>query len=219
MRESFPPAEGDHSYTRYDAWRVAFDLLFFVLINTVAMNLVLGIIVDTFSQLRAERLRRIKAIKKACILCGLESTSPLPNIGAQPNIGAHCALPHAAPRVALCTLCCVEHSFLKANPDRVLIGGLVPMTSPGHQFEHVPGGFYKHFQQDHHMWNYVYVDFDLDKRHNRPCLPALHTGAGVCGVRCALLASRPCRGLICALCILLPPTTTCQVIFTCISRS
>ena len=76
MRESFPPAEGHHSYTRYDAWRVAFDLSFFVLINTVAMNLVLGIIVDTFSQLRAERLRRIKAIKKAYILCGLESTLP-----------------------------------------------------------------------------------------------------------------------------------------------
>ena len=58
------------------------------------------------------------------------------------------------------------HSFFKATPDRVLIGGLVPMlcrmTSSGHQFEHVPGGFYKHFQQDHHMWNYVYVEFDLD---------------------------------------------------------
>ena len=74
---------------------MAFDLVFFVLINTVAMNLVLGIIVDTFSQLRAERLRRIKAIKKACILCGLESMSPLP------NIGAHHALPRAAPLVAL----------------------------------------------------------------------------------------------------------------------
>ena len=71
MRESFPPAEGDHSYTRYDAWRVAFDLVFFVLINTVAMNLVLGIIVNTSGcgESRRSKRRASSAGSRVCHRC------------------------------------------------------------------------------------------------------------------------------------------------------
>ena len=39
------------------AWRLILDLSFFILITTIGLNIVFGIIVDSFSELRDERVR------------------------------------------------------------------------------------------------------------------------------------------------------------------
>ena len=38
------------------AWRLLFDLSFFIIVTTIGLNIVFGIIVDTFSELRDERV-------------------------------------------------------------------------------------------------------------------------------------------------------------------
>ena len=38
------------------AWRLLFDLSFFIIVITIGLNIVFGIIVDTFSELRDERV-------------------------------------------------------------------------------------------------------------------------------------------------------------------
>ena len=38
------------------AWRLLLDLSFFIIVSTIGLNIVFGIIVDTFSELREERV-------------------------------------------------------------------------------------------------------------------------------------------------------------------
>jgi hypothetical protein len=51
--------------------RIVFDLFFFIIIQIIFMNLILGIIVDTFSQLRAEQIDKEEAYKSSCFICSL----------------------------------------------------------------------------------------------------------------------------------------------------
>jgi len=51
--------------------RIFMDILFWILIVTIMMNLVLGIIVDTFSQLREEQAHRDEEMTSKCFICSL----------------------------------------------------------------------------------------------------------------------------------------------------
>ena len=50
-----------------------FDVSFFVLITLIGLNVVFGIIVDTFSELRAERNEIASTIENECFVCALKS--------------------------------------------------------------------------------------------------------------------------------------------------
>jgi inositol 1,4,5-triphosphate receptor type 1 len=49
--------------------RVVFDLMFWVVIPVISMNLILGIIVDTFSELRNEGLQKDEEFQSKCFIC------------------------------------------------------------------------------------------------------------------------------------------------------
>jgi len=51
--------------------RLIFDLIFFFLINLIVLNMILGIIVDTFKQLREESIIYENDKKNVCYICGL----------------------------------------------------------------------------------------------------------------------------------------------------
>ena len=55
------------------AWRFVFDLSFFVLVTTIGLNIVFGIIVDTFSELRDEKFRTDELMNSQCFICGRKS--------------------------------------------------------------------------------------------------------------------------------------------------
>ena len=59
------------SYEKY-ATRVIFDLVFFVMVSIVLLNVVFGIIIDTFAQLRDNRRERTRLLDNVCFICGLE---------------------------------------------------------------------------------------------------------------------------------------------------
>ena len=44
------------------AWRLLFDISFFIIVTTIGLNIVFGIIVDTFSELRDERVSEVVAV-------------------------------------------------------------------------------------------------------------------------------------------------------------
>ena len=68
---------GDLAYDdlswQYYGLRALFNLLFFIIVNTLLMNVVFGIIVDTFSELRDEKFQTEDQMKNYCFICSLRS--------------------------------------------------------------------------------------------------------------------------------------------------
>ena len=53
-------------------FRFVMDILFMLLISIILLNVVLGIIVDSFAQLREAAGEREEDIKNVCFICGLD---------------------------------------------------------------------------------------------------------------------------------------------------
>ena len=47
-----------------------FEVLFFAVVNICLLNIVFGIMVDTFSQLREQHQERGNIINNTCLICG-----------------------------------------------------------------------------------------------------------------------------------------------------
>uniref|UniRef100_A0A4W5QAV0 Inositol 1,4,5-trisphosphate receptor n=1 Tax=Hucho hucho TaxID=62062 RepID=A0A4W5QAV0_9TELE len=54
------------------AGRVIYDLLFFFLVIIIVLNLIFGVIIDTFADLRSEKQKKEEVLKTTCFICGLE---------------------------------------------------------------------------------------------------------------------------------------------------
>ena len=68
---------GDIAYSdpswQYIGLRALFNLMFFIIINTLLMNIVFGVIVDTFSELRDEKYETEDQMKNYCFICSMRS--------------------------------------------------------------------------------------------------------------------------------------------------
>jgi len=57
--------------SKCDYWsRMAFDLLFFVFIILILLNIIFGIIIDTYADLRVQRLKIKDDVNNCCYICG-----------------------------------------------------------------------------------------------------------------------------------------------------
>jgi hypothetical protein len=52
--------------------RLIFDLLFFLIITVIMLNIIFGIIIDTFGELRDKRNALIEDINSKCYICGTD---------------------------------------------------------------------------------------------------------------------------------------------------
>uniref|UniRef100_A0A8C3MLB6 Inositol 1,4,5-trisphosphate receptor n=1 Tax=Geospiza parvula TaxID=87175 RepID=A0A8C3MLB6_GEOPR len=52
--------------------RVVYDLLFFFIVIIIVLNLIFGVIIDTFADLRSEKQKKEEILKTTCFICGLE---------------------------------------------------------------------------------------------------------------------------------------------------
>ena len=60
------------SQERLFLFRMLYDLTFFFLVIVIIIqNLVFGVIIDTFSDLRAEKNKEEDMIKNTCFICGM----------------------------------------------------------------------------------------------------------------------------------------------------
>jgi hypothetical protein len=53
------------------AARVVYDLLYFFVIIIIVLNLIFGVIIDTFADLRSEKTMKEEILKNSCFICGL----------------------------------------------------------------------------------------------------------------------------------------------------
>ncbi|KAJ4927276.1 hypothetical protein JOQ06_015010, partial [Pogonophryne albipinna] len=54
------------------AARVIYDMLFFFMVIIIVLNLIFGVIIDTFADLRSEKQKKEEILKTTCFICGLE---------------------------------------------------------------------------------------------------------------------------------------------------
>ncbi|KAL2103757.1 hypothetical protein ACEWY4_000625 [Coilia grayii] len=52
--------------------RVVYDLLFYFIVIIIVLNLIFGVIIDTFADLRSEKQNKDETLKNTCFICGLE---------------------------------------------------------------------------------------------------------------------------------------------------
>lgn len=50
--------------------RVVYDLLFFFIVIIIVLNLIFGVIIDTFADLRSEKQQKELILKSTCFICG-----------------------------------------------------------------------------------------------------------------------------------------------------
>lgn len=54
------------------SWRVLFDLSFFIIVNVILLNIIFGVIIDTFGELRELKNNIIEDVNDRCFICGEE---------------------------------------------------------------------------------------------------------------------------------------------------
>ncbi|XP_018320612.1 inositol 1,4,5-trisphosphate receptor isoform X2 [Agrilus planipennis] len=55
--------------------RVVYDLLFFFIVIIIVLNLIFGVIIDTFADLRSEKQQKELILKNTCFICGLHRSA------------------------------------------------------------------------------------------------------------------------------------------------
>ncbi|KPM03397.1 inositol 1,4,5-trisphosphate receptor type 1-like protein [Sarcoptes scabiei] len=55
--------------------RVIYDLLFFFIVIIIILNLIFGVIIDTFADLRSEKQQKEEILRNTCFICGLERSA------------------------------------------------------------------------------------------------------------------------------------------------
>lgn len=50
--------------------RVVYDLLFFFIVIIIVLNLIFGVIIDTFADLRSEKQQKDEILRNTCFVCG-----------------------------------------------------------------------------------------------------------------------------------------------------
>lgn len=61
--------------------RVVYDLLFYFIVIIIVLNLIFGVIIDTFADLRSEKQKKEEILKTTCFICGALAT---PGPGSDP---------------------------------------------------------------------------------------------------------------------------------------
>jgi inositol 1,4,5-triphosphate receptor type 1 len=73
LGEAIPPHLHEYTGIWWVVGRFTFDLSFFILVTLIGLNVVFGIIVDTFSELRDEKYQIQEAMDTECFICGRSS--------------------------------------------------------------------------------------------------------------------------------------------------
>lgn len=67
VRQSFISENRNKYYIRY-----AYDVTCFIIVNLILLNIVFGIIIDTFAFLRDQKFQREQDKKNVCFVCSIK---------------------------------------------------------------------------------------------------------------------------------------------------
>ena len=51
-------------------FRVIYDMMFFFIVIIITLNLIFGVIIDNFADLRTEKQRNDEILRNTCFICG-----------------------------------------------------------------------------------------------------------------------------------------------------
>ena len=54
--------------------RIIYDLLFFFVVIIIVLNLIFGVIIDTFADLRSEKQEKDEILRNTCFICRYDSS-------------------------------------------------------------------------------------------------------------------------------------------------
>lgn len=154
--------------------RVVYDLLFFFVLIIIVLNLIFGVIIDTFGALREEKEQDEEILKNSCFICGLrrqdfdQLNNKTLNLEAEKNNEVKNEISHRdevgnsllrqvydspSSRHGIShnsshskTHHAEELTFTSCNPDGIL-SSISNRQAPS--FDH-------HIHHEHNMWHYVY---------------------------------------------------------------
>jgi hypothetical protein len=77
----FLPSETNKSFNRQGhTIRFFFDIGFYLIVIVICLNVIFGIIIDTFAQLRGKANQTAEDRKNICFICGLDRYTVSPSI-------------------------------------------------------------------------------------------------------------------------------------------
>ncbi len=53
-------------------FRVIYDMMFFFIVIIITLNLIFGVIIDNFADLRTEKQRNDEILRNTCFICGID---------------------------------------------------------------------------------------------------------------------------------------------------
>ena len=62
------PSRTEHTFTL----RLVYDLMFFFMVIILGLDLIFGVIVDTFAELRSKQQEKDRISKNSCFICGID---------------------------------------------------------------------------------------------------------------------------------------------------
>eukprot|EP01064_Diplonema_japonicum_P002546 TRINITY_DN11626_c0_g2_i1.p1 TRINITY_DN11626_c0_g2~~TRINITY_DN11626_c0_g2_i1.p1 ORF type:complete len:2770 (+),score=666.63 TRINITY_DN11626_c0_g2_i1:33-8342(+) len=68
------PTSDGRGMDLFYVFRASFDFCFFVIVIVILLNIIFGIIIDTFAELRSEKQKIDEDIKTKCFICGIEAS-------------------------------------------------------------------------------------------------------------------------------------------------
>lgn len=71
LLNSRSPSSNENLFTA----RVIYDLLFFFIVIIIVLNLIFGVIIDTFADLRSEKQQKELILKNTCFICGINRSA------------------------------------------------------------------------------------------------------------------------------------------------
>lgn len=127
--------------------RMGYDFAFYALVNVVFLNILFGIIIDTFAELRDDKRRKEEDMTSCCFVCGLPSDAfEKTSDDERAPISSSSSVGHPEKRETR------EGGGGGGEPQSVVS----PRRGGGGV-----GGFRHHVRHEHNMWHYLYFLYHL----------------------------------------------------------
>lgn len=123
--------------------RVVYDLLFFFIVIIIVLNLIFGVIIDTFADLRSEKQQKELILKNTCFICGKYLSGVCQYIAHMYILYFHiiCIIRRVVFYDFIRLLNCYLIAFIGLNRSA---------------FDNKIVSFEEHVKHEHNMWHYLY---------------------------------------------------------------
>ncbi|ELW72535.1 Inositol 1,4,5-trisphosphate receptor type 2 [Tupaia chinensis] len=135
------------------AARVVYDLLFYFIVIIIVLNLIFGVIIDTFADLRSEKQKKEEILKTTCFICGLERDKfDNKTVSFEEHIKSEHNMWHYLYFIVLVK---VKDPTEYTGPESY-VAQMIVVRLERDKFDNKTVSFEEHIKSEHNMWHYLY---------------------------------------------------------------